>query len=136
MGLSQSAISKLEAGRDEDLTLADIRKFATALDERIGVTFGKPINAVEAIKLHALAMRHEMLELTKLAAADAQMDQAVQAFFGEAFFNILDILSTCQAKMPNGVEGCEIRMEVIPAKPSLSSVAVAAAKKATPLAMV
>jgi transcriptional regulator with XRE-family HTH domain len=120
VGMSQSAISKLEAGRDEDLTLADIRKYANAFDERIGVVFGKPIGAVEAIKLHALGMRRHMLELAELAAADTEMDRAVQAFFGEAFFNILDILSTCQAKMPNGVEGCEIRMEVISSKPIIT----------------
>jgi len=113
IGLSQSAVSKLEAGRDEELTLSDVRKYANALEERIGVSFGKPMNAVEAIRSHAMGMRHYMLELTKIAAVDAEMERHVQAFFGEAFFNILEILSTCHEKMPNGVEGCEIRVEVI-----------------------
>ncbi len=130
IGITQSAVSKLEAAKDEDLTLSDIRKYATALDERIGVQFGKPLNSVEAIKLHATWMRHHMLELTKIAAADAEMDRVVQAFFGEAFFNILDILSTCQAKMPNGVEGCEIKMEVFPAKPTLQRIAATSTARA------
>jgi transcriptional regulator with XRE-family HTH domain len=114
MGVTQGTISKLEGGSDESLTLADLRNYASFLDERIGVVFGKPMNAVEAIRAHALAMKAAMLKLAALASSDQEMERAVQAFFGEAFFNILDILATCHAKMPNGVQGCEIRMEIIP----------------------
>jgi transcriptional regulator with XRE-family HTH domain len=98
---SQSAISKLESGRDEELTIGDIRDYAKALNERIGLTFGPPMNHVEAIKAFALAMRERMLALAKLAHEDGQMETEIQAFFGEAFFNILTILATCQQQMPN-----------------------------------
>jgi transcriptional regulator with XRE-family HTH domain len=98
---TQSAISKLESGRDEELTLGDIRDYAKVLNERIGLVFGPPINHVEAIKGYATGMRTHMLELAKIASKDAEIEQGIQAFFGEAFFNILGILSTCQNHMPD-----------------------------------
>ena len=101
LGRTQSAISKLESGRDEELTLADIRDYSKVLNERIGLVFGPPMNHVEAIKAHALVMRERMLALAKIAQQDGQLEREVQAFFGEAFFNILTILATCQQQMPN-----------------------------------
>jgi transcriptional regulator with XRE-family HTH domain len=114
IGLSQGAVSKLESGRDDDLTLAEIRAYTAHLNARVALWFGPPPTHAEAIKLHAQGMRHSLLELAKLARDDAQMEHAVQKFFGEAFFNLLDIISTCQQSLPNGVSGCTVRMEVHP----------------------
>lgn len=107
---TQSAISKLESGRDEDLSIADIREYSKALNERIGLVFGQPLNHVEAIKMYALAMRERMLALVKLAHQDGQLEKEVQAFFGEAFFNILTILGTCQQQMPK--KDFEVKMHI------------------------
>lgn len=104
MGLSQSAISKLEAGRDEDLTLGQIQGYCEATCQRVGFSIGKPMTQVEAIKSHAFAMRSAMLELAELAHADNEIEHHIQAFFGEAFFNILKILSDCQNHMPRAHE--------------------------------
>lgn len=109
---TQSAISKLEAGKDEDLTLADIGEYSRVLNERIGVVFGPKLSHVEAIKSHALEMRRHMLALTKLANTDGEMEKEIQAFFGEAFFNILSILATCQQAMPEK-DLIEFKVEII-----------------------
>lgn len=101
---SQSAISKLEAGQDKDLTLGEIKQYSDVLGERLGLGFGPPMNHVEAIKAHALSMKARMLALTTIANADSEFEKDIQAFFGEAFFNILSILATCQNEMPNGLE--------------------------------
>jgi transcriptional regulator with XRE-family HTH domain len=111
--LTQSAISKLESGRDEELTIADIRNYSKALNERIGLLFGPPLNHVEAIKAHALAMRERMMGLAKLAHEDGQIEKEVQAFFGEAFFNILTILATCQQEMPKNKNDFEFKIELM-----------------------
>lgn len=111
IGLSQSAVSKLEAGRDDDLTLAEIRAYTGHLNARLGLVFGSAPTHAEAIKLHAQGMHHHMLELAKLAQADAQMEAAIQRFFGDAFLNLLDILNACQRSLPNG-NRFEIRVEV------------------------
>ena len=109
LGLSQSAVSKLEAGRDDDLTLGQIQGYCKATGQRLGFAVGKPLTKVEAIKSHALAMREAMLDLAGLAHSDSEIEQHIQGFFGEAFFNILQILSECQNQMPNANE---LRIEV------------------------
>lgn len=118
LGVTQSAISKLEAGRDEDLTLAQIREYSKALDQRIGIVFGKPMNHVEAVKAYAIGIRKHLSALASLAHLDDELEQAIQGFFGEAFFNILTILAKCQDEMPNN-KRFEIRLEAFES-PSLS----------------
>ena len=54
MGVTQSAISKLESGRDEDLTLREIEEYSRVTGQRIALTFGKPKDNVEAAKPHSL----------------------------------------------------------------------------------
>jgi transcriptional regulator with XRE-family HTH domain len=121
MGVSQSAISKLESGRDEDIRLGELKDYANALDERIGVMFGKPFNHVEAVNLHAQAMRHHMIELAKLAHDDAEIEKGVQAFFGNAFFELLQLISSCTKLMPNGVPSYGIQVQVLSGKSHLQT---------------
>jgi len=54
MSVTQSAISKLESGRDEDLTLREIEEYSRITGQRIALTFGKPKDNVEAAKPHSL----------------------------------------------------------------------------------
>lgn len=112
LDVSQSAVSKLESGRDEELTIAQIREYAKASGERICVIFGKPHTHVEAVKLCADGMRHHLSSLAGLAHNGEEMEKEIRAFFGEAFFNILNILAGCQNEMPNS-EKIEVRLEVL-----------------------
>jgi transcriptional regulator with XRE-family HTH domain len=109
---TQSAISKLESGRDEDLTIAILRDYSKATGERIGLMFGKPLNHVEAIKAHAFRIRERLTKLASLAHEDEDLEKEIQAFFGEAFFNILSILAKCQERMPNSGD-VEVRVQLI-----------------------
>ncbi len=111
-GMSQSAISKLESGRDEELTLGEIRKYAELTGQRIGLVLGKPLSHVEAVKVHAMGIKSHLTALAELAHKDEEMEQAIQGFFGEAFFNILEILSKCHQQMPNN-SGIQLRVELI-----------------------
>lgn len=123
-GVTQSAISKLETGRDEDLTLGEIRKYAELSGQRIGLLLGKPLTHVEAVKVHALEIKSRLTALAKLAHKDEEIEQAIQGFFGEAFFNILDILSKCHEQVPhNG--GVQLKVELI-GKPSFKPAATLA----------
>jgi transcriptional regulator with XRE-family HTH domain len=110
LGVSQSAISKLESGRDEDLTLREVRDYSRATNQRIGMNFGKPYSHVEAVKLHALAIRDRLEALAKLANQHEEMEKNIKAFFGEAFFNLLDIMVSCGSQLPEdkGEVGIEI----------------------------
>lgn len=100
--VTQSAISKLESGTDEELKLGEIAQYARAAGERICLGFGKPLNHVESVKLHAVSIKQHLEALAKLANQHEEMEVEIKAFFGEAFFNILDILSACADKLPSG----------------------------------
>ena len=113
LGVTQSAVSKLESGRDEDLRLGDIREYSRATEERLAVVFGKPLTHVEAVKLHAEGIRQHLSALADLAHGDQDLDRAIQGFFGEAFFNILHILSKCSDKLPKNGSGCDIELRAL-----------------------
>lgn len=117
---SQSAVSKLEGGRDEDVTIGQIREYVKASGERVGLIFGPPLNHVEAVKAHALGMRKHLSALASLARKGDDIKTEIQAFFGEAFFNILNILSRCQAELPKDGANFELRFEVLE-KPQTAS---------------
>ncbi len=102
--MTQSAISKLEAGKDSEVTVRHISRYAKATGERIGLWFGKPLSHVQSVKNHAMAIKDHLSALAKLAHRDEELHTAIQAFFGEAFFNMLTILAECQEKMPNTEE--------------------------------
>jgi len=104
LGMTQSAISKLEAGRDEDLTIGQIAEYSRVTNQRLGICFGKPMNHVEAVKAHALGIRKRLSALAEIAHQDEELESAIQGFFGEAFFNILTILAKCQKEMPNSTD--------------------------------
>lgn len=111
-GVSQSAISKLESGRDDDLTLGDIRKYAELTGQRIGLMFGKPLTHVEAVKIHAVGIKQRLTALTELADKDEELERSIQGFFGEAFLNFLDILAKCYRQMPHSRE-VQLKVELI-----------------------
>lgn len=118
MGTTQSSVSKLESGRDEDLTLGQVRHYARATNQRIGLMFGKPVTHVEAVQGHAIAIKHHLQELAKIANQHEELETHIQAFFGDAFFNILNILTRCHEQLPNGGKDIEIRFQVIKSEPS------------------
>ena len=108
---TQSAISKLESGPDDDLTLHEIKEYARATGERIGVVFGKPLTHVEAVKHHAFGMKASLESLADIANENEELQKHINTFFSEAFFNILNILAACHDKLPAG-DNFEIRFLV------------------------
>jgi transcriptional regulator with XRE-family HTH domain len=117
LGKTQSAISKLESNTDAEITLDELRAYCQATNEQIVLCIGKPMNHVESVKWHASGIRDHLSALAHMAQNDGGMEQAIQAFFGEAFFNILTILSKCQDEMPNSKD-VQVRMKHVgnPAK--------------------
>ncbi|HOC55372.1 MAG TPA: helix-turn-helix domain-containing protein [Verrucomicrobiota bacterium] len=115
LGVTQSAISKLESGTDPELTLGEIRGYARATEQRIGLMFGQPLTHVESVKCHALAIRHHLERLAHIANRHDELEKDIQGFFGEAFFNILTILAECGDKLPGNGRDVGVRIEIIKA---------------------
>lgn len=118
IGCTQSRISKIEASKDEDITLGIIRDYAQATEGQIGIFCGKRISHVEAVKNHALSIRRHLESLADIAQKHDELEPHIQGFFGEAFFNILSILSECQNQMPNTRGDFELRLTSVADAPS------------------
>jgi len=126
LGMTQGAISKLESSLDAEITLEELCAYCKATNQQLTFWVGKPMNHVESVKLHAFAIKEHLSALAKMAHDDQDMEQAIQAFFGEAFFNLLNILGKCQNEMPNGKD-VQVRMKQIgktPKRPLHSPAAV------------
>lgn len=116
--MTQSAISKLEHGSDEELTIKQIQEYIKATGERISLFFGKPPTHVESIKHHALAIKAHLETLAKIANQNEDFEKDIQAFFGEAFFNLLTIMAKCSEQLPNSNKDFELRVQIMKEPPS------------------
>lgn len=101
LGSTQSRVSKIEKSEDSDLTLGEIEAYARAIDSDVHVGFVKrDITAVEKIKAHAFAIRRELDKLAECSQKDENIAEAVAAFFGEAFFNLVKGVQDASRKLP------------------------------------
>ena len=101
MGYSQSRISKLENGFDDDIRIGDMRSYVSSLGFRLGFGFtDRNLTAVEEIKQHAFRINELLDGLAHLAGGDERMAQAVSGFFGEAFFNLVKMIQESASKLP------------------------------------
>lgn len=110
LGVTQAAVSKIESGRDETLTLAIIGAYAAASKQRISVTFGRPQTHVEAVKEHALGLKHHLEALAKLAHKDDAIAKDIEGFFQEASLNLDEVIVRCRQQLPKGKK-IEVRMQ-------------------------
>jgi transcriptional regulator with XRE-family HTH domain len=110
LGVTQAAVSKIESGRDETLTLAIISAYATGTRQRINLSFGKPLTHVEAVKQHAFGLRHHLEALASLAHKDEAIAKDIAGFFHEASLNIDQIVAHCRERLPKNPK-IEVRMQ-------------------------
>ena len=110
LGVTQAAVSKIESGRDETLTLAIISAYATGSRQRINLSFGKPLTHVEAVKQHAFGLRHHLEALASLAHKDEAIAKDIAGFFHEASLNIDQIVAHCRERLPKNPK-VEVRMQ-------------------------
>jgi hypothetical protein len=55
---------------------------------------------VDRVRQHAFAIKRELDELAKLAGDDSALRQGVASFVGEAFFNIVRMISESATSIP------------------------------------
>ena len=112
LGVTQAAVSKIESGRDEALTLAIISAYAATSRQRINLNFGQPLTHVEAVKQHALGLRHHLEALASLAHKDEAIAKDIAGFFHEASLNIDQIIAHCRERLPKNPK-VEVRMQTL-----------------------
>lgn len=125
LGITQSAISKLEAGRDNDITLNQIKEYARITGDRINLLFGKPFSHSEAVKLHADGLKYRLEKLADIASQNEEFQTEIKVFIGDAFYKLFNIVTLINNKLPVKENDCveEIRMEIITGKTVPTTVA-------------
>ncbi|MHB8973576.1 MAG: helix-turn-helix domain-containing protein [Pirellulaceae bacterium] len=102
MNCSQSKISKMEKGRDEDLRLGDLDAYLNAMgfQMRLFIT-PKPHKFVDEIKCHALQIRKLMHRLCELAKQDGDIANGVSQFIcHETPYNLLRMVVEAAKALP------------------------------------
>lgn len=101
VGCSQSRISKIESSRDEDLSVKDLFDYAKALKLRLEIGYSHlSFKLVDQIKFHAFKMKEGLEQLCELTKDDPEMTEGVRKFYGEAFVNVLSLITESYKKLP------------------------------------
>lgn len=124
MNCSQSRISKLENGTDDDLRLGELNEYLHALGFNATLRISNEDESiVDRVKYHACSIKRLMDQLAELAQVDDNIAKGVAGFFGEAFFNMVSMLAASAKKLPSrpGQQGEQyIRIEILPAQQLLN----------------
>ena len=89
MRCTQSRISKLENGKDDDLRIGDFHAYADALGlEMMIVLEEKDRTLADEVKYHALEIKRRLKRMANLACKDPVIAQGVKGFFREAALNL------------------------------------------------
>lgn len=121
LGSSQSRVSKLEAGEDENLTFKELRAYLKALNQEVELVFApRGLTLYERVKYYAFKMRDSIVEMVRLAKNDDQIVQGVAHAHVEILLNVARMLRQTSQQLPvcpdNGkpyinIADCEISIE-------------------------
>lgn len=106
MKCTQSRVSKLENGRDDDLRIGDFHAYAEALGLRLAIILGKkeqpPI--AERIRYHVFALKRLFAELSDLVGDDDSMAKGAWRFMLKSTCNtaseVANLLKYVVQKLP------------------------------------
>lgn len=101
LNCGQSAVSKLEAGVDADVSLSHLHAYAKATGSEVTILMsdrGKTL--ADQIKMHALSIRQVFLKLVELAHSDDEIAKGVAKLHMQAFENINRMLAETAGKLP------------------------------------
>lgn len=88
MGCTQSRVSKLESGTDNELRGADLEAYAGALGLDVAVFFAKQgMTIADRVKYHVIAVRKLLHHIADLSANDKVMASEANKFFVEVLYN-------------------------------------------------
>lgn len=121
MGCRQARVSKLEAGADAALTMADLEAYAKATDSEITLLVSdRGKSAAEQIKWHARCIHQLFLNLVSLSHKDDAIAEGVAKLHWEAFQNINRMLAESAEKLPPSPEDGKPYIRITPADQSVA----------------
>lgn len=116
IGCTQGRISKLETGRDEDLTLKDLLDYARTTGTAFQIAFGPKMTLADQIKFHVCALRPLLDELLKIAKdGDDGIIAGIKSFLDKMIFDLGSIIGHCMLSLPKTQSSDTPEIEVISA---------------------
>jgi transcriptional regulator with XRE-family HTH domain len=107
LGCSQSRISKLEAGEDGDIRIADLVEYAGTLELNTQFCFFKKgLTIADQIKDHFCEIKALWQHLTTLAhqnSSDASMSRGIAEFFNQTVLNFGKLLFDTAQQLPEAI---------------------------------
>jgi transcriptional regulator with XRE-family HTH domain len=102
LGCSQSWVSKLEHGTDDNLRIGDLKAYLSTLglEFRPGA-MKEGATLVDEIKILSFAIRQKLITFAELAKEGDGLAEPIARFLCEAFHNINRFLSEAAAKLPH-----------------------------------
>jgi len=105
LGVTQSKISKIESGIDDDLRFGELKAYARALGMDIELFLAnRERTIVDDVKFHAFRFKHFLDQLAKFAERDEGIAHGVANFMGEAFFNVVKLIQDSASRLPKRKE--------------------------------
>ncbi|MDA0922039.1 MAG: transcriptional regulator [Planctomycetota bacterium] len=102
LNCSQSRVSKLERGRDGDLKLEELAAYGNAIGREFEIIgHHKGSTPVDRVKSYVFAIHRELQFLAELAKDDQKISKGVSNFFGEAFFNVVNLMNDAAKSLPD-----------------------------------
>jgi transcriptional regulator with XRE-family HTH domain len=101
LGVTQSRISKIENGIDDDIRVGDFKAYAKTMGMDIGLVFANHNRTIaDEIKFHAFRIKHLLDKLAGFAQRDESIAQGVTNFMTEALINIAKLIQDSFSKLP------------------------------------
>lgn len=101
-GYTQSRISKLESGIDDNITIKNLKQYAFATGNRLNIGFSPAdADAVSCIKHHAFKIKQLLDHLVKIAGDDKGINQGVDDFSLELLQNMMTMVTDSMLKLPH-----------------------------------
>lgn len=98
---SQSRISKLERAKDGDLKLDELAAYGAATGHEFEIIrHRKGSTPVDRVKAYAFCIHRELKLLASLAKCDQKISKGVGEFFGETFFNMVNLMNDAARGLP------------------------------------
>ncbi len=105
LGCTQSRISKLENGTDDELRLGDLLRYTGALGLSCGIMLSpRRSTVVEQIKYHAFCIKDRLEHLVNLAGDDQAMTSGAARFLLETVVNVIKMVADSAEKLPKNPE--------------------------------
>jgi transcriptional regulator with XRE-family HTH domain len=118
IGCSQGRISKIEAAKDDSLSIKDFIDYGNAFGLELEIGFrSKNMKWVDMVKYHAFQMQGYLNKIVQVAKEDKALEEGALDFCFETLKNVPILILNTMSKLPNArfnkpVDGAKAKIHI------------------------